>query len=103
MEGLKNETNKITITNKAIFSSEIEIDDRQKELAEYNSFENPNEGNDKEEALAAKRRLESYCDKIQEKCTETYKWLHANPELADKEQYELRCKELERIFNPSTN
>lgn len=97
LEKSTNKESKFSIPNEAILFNANEIDDGQKKLAPFHNMKRPNKDTEKREAAAAKRRLESYCDTIQEKCTETYKWLHANHELVEKEQYERRYNELKRL------
>lgn len=92
-----NNQSEFSVPSKAVVCNANEIDDRQKVLVPFNNEMPRDKDTEKREATAAKRRLESCCDAIQEKCTETYKWLHANHELVEKEQYELRLAELERI------
>lgn len=88
---------KFSVPSKADLSNANEIDDRQKVLVPFDNTNRRDKDTEKRDATAAKRRLESYCDAIQEKCTETYKWLHANHDLVETEQYEQRYDELERI------
>jgi len=79
-----------------------------------------NEDEKQKETISAKNGLESYCFNMKatldednlktkisdsdrtvilDKCNETIKWLDAN-QLADKEEYEHRQKELEGVCNP---
>ncbi|XP_050523399.1 heat shock 70 kDa protein cognate 4-like [Daktulosphaira vitifoliae] len=115
IEKSTNKENKITITNdKGRLSKEdIErmVNDAEKYKAEDEAQKN---------VIAAKNSLESYCfnmkstmeddkikDKIPEsdkstvldKVNETIKWLEVN-QLAEKEEYEHKQKELEGICNP---
>ncbi|KAK2586252.1 hypothetical protein KPH14_001508 [Odynerus spinipes] len=107
--------NKITITNDKGRLSKEDIERMVNEAEKYRS-----EDEKQKETIAAKNSLESYCfnikstaedeklkDKISasdkqlvlDKCNEIIKWLDAN-QLADKEEYEHKQKELESICNP---
>lgn len=60
-----------------------------------------NEDEEQQATILVKNALESYCFKIKstmEKCNEVISWLEAN-QLADKEEYEHKLKELKNIFN----
>ncbi|GAB0088903.1 Heat shock 70 kDa protein cognate 4 [Sergentomyia squamirostris] len=115
LEKSTNKENKITITNDKGRLSKEEIERMVNEAEKYRS-----EDEKQRETISAKNALESYCfnlkasmeddkvkDKISEaekntvmeKCNETIKWLDAN-QLADKEEYEHRQKELEGVCNP---
>lgn len=115
LEKSTNKENKITITNDKGRLSKEEIERMVNEAEKYRS-----EDEKQRETISAKNSLESYCfnlkasmeddkvkDKISEaekntvleKCNETIKWLDAN-QLADKEEYEHRQKELEQVCNP---
>jgi len=106
---------KITITNDKGRLSKEEIERMVNEAEKYR-----NEDEQQKERISAKNALESYCfnmkstveddkmkDKISEseksqildKCNETVKWLDAN-QLAEKEEYEHKQKEVEAICNP---
>ncbi|XP_071518474.1 heat shock cognate 71 kDa protein [Panulirus ornatus] len=107
--------NKITITNDKGRLSKEEIERMVNEAEKYRS-----EDEHQRERITTKNNLESYCfnmkstvedekfkDKIPEsdltaivdKCNETIQWLDAN-QLAEKEEYEHRQKELEKLCNP---
>jgi L1 cell adhesion molecule like protein len=107
--------NKITITNDKGRLSKEEIERMVQDAEKFRD-----EDEKQREKVSAKNALESYCfsmkstvedeklkDKISdedkktitEKCTETLKWLDAN-QLADKEEYEHKQKELEGVCNP---
>lgn len=115
LEKTTNKENKITITNDKGRLSKEDIERMVNEAEKYRS-----EDEKQKETIAAKNGLESYCfnmkstldeesiktkvsesdrNTILEKCNETVKWLDAN-QLADKEEYEHRQKELEAICNP---
>merc|ERR1712168_1167707 len=107
--------NKITITNDKGRLSKEEIERM------VNDAEKFKEEDDKQkEIISAKNGLESYCfnmkttiedeklkdkisdddkQKINDKCEEAIKWLDAN-QLAEKEEYEDRQKELEAVVKP---
>jgi len=107
--------NKITITNDKGRLSKDEIERMVKEADEYRA-----EDEKQRERIQAKNGLESYAfnmkqtvedeklkDKISDsdrqtilsKCDETIKWLDQN-QLAEKEEFEHRQKDLEAICNP---
>ncbi|KAK8396337.1 hypothetical protein O3P69_005402 [Scylla paramamosain] len=107
--------NKITITNDKGRLSKEEIERMVNEADKYRA-----EDEQQRERISAKNNLESYCfnmkstvddekfkDKIPEsdrtaildKCNETIQWLDAN-QLAEKDEYEHRQKELEKVCNP---
>ncbi|XP_059619675.1 heat shock 70 kDa protein cognate 4 [Phlebotomus argentipes] len=115
LEKSTNKENKITITNDKGRLSKEEIERMVNEAEKYRS-----EDEKQRETISAKNALESYCfnlkasmedDKVKdkiteaektqvlEKCNETIKWLDAN-QLAEKEEYEHRQKELEQVCNP---
>jgi len=115
LEKSTNKENKITITNDKGRLSKEDIERMVNEAEKYRS-----EDEKQKETIAAKNGLESYCfnmkstldeenvkakipeadrNTILEKCNETIKWLDAN-QLADKEEYEHRQKELEGVCNP---
>ncbi|XP_013108281.1 heat shock 70 kDa protein cognate 4 [Stomoxys calcitrans] len=115
LERSTNKENKITITNDKGRLSKEDIERMVNEAEKYR-----NEDEKQKETIAAKNSLESYCfnmkatldeenlktkisesdrTTIMEKCNETIKWLDAN-QLADKEEYEHRQKELEGVCNP---
>ncbi|KAH8369143.1 hypothetical protein KR009_002483 [Drosophila setifemur] len=115
LERSTNKENKITITNDKGRLSKEDIERMVNEAEKYR-----NEDEKQKETIAAKNGLESYCfnmkatldednlktkiadsdrNTILEKCNETIKWLDAN-QLADKEEYEHRQKELEGVCNP---
>lgn len=115
LEKSTNKENKITITNDKGRLSKEDIERMVNEAEKYRS-----EDEKQKETIAAKNGLESYCfnmkatmedeklkDKISEsdktlimdKCNDTIKWLDAN-QLAEKEEYEHRQKELEAVCNP---
>ena len=107
--------NKITITNDKGRLSKEEIERMVADAERYRS-----EDEKQRERVSAKNSLESYCfnmkstvedekfkdklsdaDKttIMDKCNEIIKWLDAN-QLADKEEFEHKQKEIERVCNP---
>uniref|UniRef100_A0A1A9VG74 Heat shock 70 kDa protein cognate 4 n=1 Tax=Glossina austeni TaxID=7395 RepID=A0A1A9VG74_GLOAU len=115
LERSTNKENKITITNDKGRLSKEDIERMVNEAEKYRS-----EDEKQKETIAAKNALESYCfnmkatldeenlktkitesdrSTILDKCNETIKWLDAN-QLADKEEYEHRQKELEGVCNP---
>jgi heat shock protein 1/8 len=107
--------NKITITNDKGRLSKEDIERMVQEAEKY-------KGDDEKQRqrISAKNAVESYCfnmkstledeklkDKITEedkktildKCSDTVKWLDAN-QLAEKEEFEHKQKELEQVCNP---
>lgn len=115
LERSTNKENKITITNDKGRLSKEDIERMVNEAEKYRS-----EDEKQKETIAAKNALESYCfnmkatldeenlktkiseserSTILEKCNDTIKWLDAN-QLAEKEEYEHRQKELESVCNP---
>ncbi|ENN76652.1 hypothetical protein YQE_06831, partial [Dendroctonus ponderosae] len=115
IEKSTNKENKITITNDKGRLSKEDIERMVNEAEKYRNEDEKQRGN-----ISAKNALESYCfnikstmedDKIKEKisdsekqtvldkCNEIIGWLDAN-QLADKEEYEHKQKELEGICNP---
>jgi L1 cell adhesion molecule like protein len=107
--------NKITITNDKGRLSKDEIERMVQEAEKYK-----NEDEDQKQRITAKNSLESYAfnmkstvedeklkDKITEgdkktildKCNDIIKWLDSN-QLADKDEYEHKQKELEGVCNP---
>lgn len=115
LEKSTNKENKITITNDKGRLSKEDIERMVNEAEKYR-----NEDEKQKETISAKNALESYCfnmkatmeddklkDKItdsdktliMDKCNDTIKWLDAN-QLADKEEYEHRQKELESVCSP---
>ena len=107
--------NKITITNDKGRLSKEDIDRMVNEAEQYK-----NEDEAQRDRIASKNALESYAfnmkstvedeklkDKISEtdrktitdKCDDAIKWLDAN-QLADKEEYEHKQKELEAVCSP---
>ncbi|EDW15172.1 hypothetical protein AWZ03_007848 [Drosophila navojoa] len=115
LERSTNKENKITITNDKGRLSKEDIERMVNEAEKYR-----NEDEKQKETISAKNGLESYCfnmkatldeenlkskisdsdrTTILDKCNETIKWLDAN-QLADKEEYEHRQKELEGVCNP---
>lgn len=115
LERSTNKENKITITNDKGRLSKEDIERMVNEAEKYRS-----EDEKQKETISAKNALESYCfnmkatldednlkskiadsdrTTILDKCNETIKWLDAN-QLADKEEYEHRQKELEAVCNP---
>nr|AAP57537.3 heat shock protein 70 [Locusta migratoria] len=107
--------NKITITNDKGRLSKEEIERMVNEAERYRA-----EDEKQKATIAAKNGLESYCfnmkstvedeklkDKISDsdkqtildKCNEVIRWLDAN-QLAEKEEFEEKQKELEQICNP---
>ncbi|XP_025201972.1 heat shock 70 kDa protein cognate 4-like [Melanaphis sacchari] len=115
IEKSTNKENKITITNDKGRLSKEDIERMVNDAEKYK-----NEDEQQKNIIAAKNGLESYCfnmkstmedekikDKIPEtdkttildKVNDTIKWLDAN-QLAEKEEYEHKQKELEAICNP---
>lgn len=115
LEKSTNKENKITITNDKGRLSKEDIERMVNEAEKYRT-----EDEKQKETISAKNALESYCfnmkatmeddklkDKISEtekktildKCNDTIKWLDGN-QLAEKEEYEHRQKELEGVCNP---
>lgn len=115
IEKSTNKENKITITNDKGRLSKEDIERMVNEAEKYK-----NEDEKQRNTISAKNALESYSfnikstveddkikDKISEsekqtildKCNEVIAWLDAN-QLADKEEYEHKQKELESICNP---
>merc|ERR1712071_731199 len=107
--------NKITITNDKGRLSKEEIERMVSDAEKFKA-----EDEKQKERISAKNGLESYCfnmkttlddekvkDKISEddrkaitdKCDEAIKWLDAN-QLAEKEEFEHKQKEIERVCNP---
>jgi heat shock protein 1/8 len=107
--------NKITITNDKGRLSKEDIERMVNEAERYKADDEK-----QKDRISAKNSLESYCfnlkstvedekvkDKIPEedrktvmdKCEEVIKWLDAN-QLAEKEEFEDKQKELEKICNP---
>jgi len=107
--------NKITITNDKGRLSKEEI---ERMVSDAERFRGEDEK--QRERVSAKNSLESYCfnmkstleddkfkDKLTEadkttimdKCNEIIKWLDAN-QLADKEEFEHKQKEIEKVCNP---
>jgi len=107
--------NKITITNDKGRLSKDDIERMVKEADEYRA-----EDEKQRDRVTAKNSLESYAfnikstvedeklkDKLSEadrksildKCTETLRWLESN-QLAEKEEFEHKQKDLEAICNP---
>lgn len=107
--------NKITITNDKGRLSKEDIERMVNEAERYR-----NEDEKQKEKILAKNNLESYCfnmkssmddenvkgkisdaerQKIVDKCSETISWLDSN-QLAEKEEYEDKQKQLEAICNP---
>nr|CAH0107523.1 unnamed protein product [Daphnia galeata] len=107
--------NKITITNDKGRLSKEEIERMVSDAERFRS-----EDEKQRERVSGKNSLESYCfnmkstvedekfkDKLSDadkttildKCNEVIKWLDAN-QLADKEEFEHKQKEIERVCNP---
>jgi len=107
--------NKITITNDKGRLSKEEIERMVSDAEKFRS-----EDEKQRECVSLKNALESYCfnmkstvqdekfkDKLShadkttvlDKCNEIVKWLDAN-QLADKEEFEHKQKEIERVCNP---
>lgn len=115
VEKSTNKENKITITNDKGRLSKEDIERMVNEAEKYRNEDEKQRCN-----ISAKNALESYCfnikstmedDKIKdkisesdkntvmEKCNEVIAWLDAN-QLAEKEEYEHKQKELENLCNP---
>jgi len=107
--------NKITITNDKGRLSKEDIERMVNEAEKYRADDDK-----QKDRVAAKNSLESYCfnmkstvedekvkDKIPEtdrkvvgdKCNDVIRWLDAN-QLAEKEEFEDKQKELEKVCNP---
>jgi len=107
--------NKITITNDKGRLSKEEIERMVSDAEKFRS-----EDEKQRDCVSAKNALESYCfnmkstvedekvkDKLSDadkstildKCNEIIKWLDAN-QLADKEEFEHKQKDIERVCNP---
>jgi len=107
--------NKITITNDKGRLSKEEIERMVSDAEKFRS-----EDEKQRECVSSKNALESYCfnmkstvedekfkDKLSDadkttildKCNEIIKWLDAN-QLAEKEEFEHKQKEIERVCNP---
>merc|ERR550534_630797 len=107
--------NKITITNDKGRLSKEDIEKMVNDAEKYKS-----EDEAQRDKISAKNGLESYCfnmkttiedeklkdkiseeekEKITKKCEETMSWLDAN-QLAEKEEFEDKQKELEGVCNP---
>ncbi|CAH0385836.1 unnamed protein product [Bemisia tabaci] len=107
--------NKITITND---KGRLSKEDIEKMVSDAEKYKHEDEK--QRQVIAAKNSLESYCfnmkstmeddklkDKISEsdktaimeKCNEVIRWLDSN-QLADKEEFEHKQKELEALCNP---
>ena len=107
--------NKITITNDKGRLSKEDIEKMVNEAEKYKA-----EDEKQRERISAKNGLESYCfnmkstmdeekvksaisdsdkKKIEDKCDECIKWLDAN-QMAEKEEYEEKQKEVEQVCNP---
>jgi len=107
--------NKITITNDKGRLSKEDIEKMVNEAEKYKA-----EDEKQRERISAKNGLESYCfnmkstmdeekvksaisdsdkKKIEDKCDECIKWLDAN-QMAEKEEYEDKQKEVEQVCNP---
>lgn len=107
--------NKITITND---KGRLSKEDIEKMVSDAEKYKHEDEK--QRQVIAAKNSLESYCfnmkstmedeklkDKItesdktaiMEKCNEVIRWLDSN-QLADKEEFEHKQKELEALCNP---
>lgn len=106
---------KITITNDKGRLSKEDIDRMVNDAEKYR-----NEDEKQRDSIAAKNALESYCFSMKstcddenikskmaetdrtvilDKCTEIINWLDSN-QLADKEEYEHKQKEIEAVCNP---
>ncbi len=103
--------NKITITNDKGRLSKEEIERMVQDADKYKA-----EDDQQREKIAAKNSLESYAfnmknsvedenlkgkisEDVIEKCNEAISWLENN-QLAEKEEYDHKLKELEKICNP---
>jgi len=95
--------NKITITNDKGRLSKDEIERMVKEAEAHRQ-----EDEAQRDRVGAKNGLESYVfnmkstiedEKLKDKFADTIKWLDAN-QLADKEEFEAKQKELEAVCNP---
>merc|ERR1712217_183593 len=108
-------TNQITITNEKGRLSQSEIDRMVQEAEKYRAEDEANKGK-----IEAKNGLENYCftmrntlqeeklkdkfegddkDKIEKAVQETLDWLDKN-QLAEKDEFEAKQKELESVVNP---
>ncbi|CAH1997099.1 unnamed protein product [Acanthoscelides obtectus] len=98
IEKSTNKENKITITNDKGRLSKEDIERMVNEAEKYR-----NEDDKQKATISAKNALESYCFNIKSTMEDdkikVIAWLDAN-QLADKEEYEHKQKELENICNP---
>ena len=86
--------NKIVITNDKDRLSKEDIDKMVKDAEKYKA-----EDDQQRDKVQAKNSLESYVYNIIDKCKEVIEWLEKT-DGADKEEYEAKQKELEKLFNP---
>merc|ERR1712012_1270913 len=100
-------SNQITITNEKGRLSQSEIDRMVQEAEKYRAEDEANRGK-----VEAKNGLENYCftmrntlteeklkDKFEEAVQEALDWLDKN-QLAEKDEFEAKQKELEGVVNP---
>jgi len=108
-------SNQITITNEKGRLSQAEIDRMVQEAEKYKAEDEKNRG-----TIEAKNGLENYCftmrntlqeeklqdkfegddkDKIEKAVQETLDWLDKN-QMAEKDEFEAKQKELEAVVNP---
>merc|ERR1712190_451597 len=113
--GSTGKSNQITITNEKGRLSQAEIDRMVQEAEKYRAEDEANKGK-----VEAKNGLENYCftmrntlqeeklkdkfegddkDKIKKAVQETLDWLDKN-QLAKKDEFEAKQKELEGVVNP---
>merc|ERR1711953_1158631 len=99
--------NQITITNEKGRLSQAEIDRMVQEAEKYRAEDEANKGK-----IEAKNGLENYCftmrntlqeeklkDKIEKAVQDTLDWLDKN-QMAEKDEFEAKQKELEGVVNP---
>ncbi|XP_044184898.1 heat shock cognate 71 kDa protein-like [Acropora millepora] len=86
--------NKIVITND---KGRLSKEDREKMVKDAEKYKA--EDDQQRDKVQAKNSLESYAYNIIDKCKEVIEWLEKT-DAADKEEYEAKQKELEKLFNP---
>ncbi|XP_074634546.1 heat shock cognate 70 kDa protein-like isoform X1 [Acropora palmata] len=86
--------NKIVITNDKDRLSKEDIEKMIKDAEKYKA-----EDDQERDKVQAKNNLESYVYNIIDKYKEVIEWLEKT-DAADKEEYEAKQKELEKLFNP---
>ena len=86
--------NKIVITNDKDRLSKEDIEKMVKDAEKYKA-----EDDKQRDKVQAKNNLESYVYNIIDKCKEVTEWLDKT-DAEDKEEYEAKQKELEKLFGP---